>query len=60
MAAFISFLEASAEAYEFEMRTGMTSENRDLFSNPRVAEWAFQNVNELSSAAIDLSMGPDL
>jgi hypothetical protein len=60
MESLVSFLSAASEAYEFEMRTGITSENRDLFSNPAVAAWAFQNADAPSVAAIDLGTGQEL
>ncbi len=45
--AFLSFLEAAAEAEEYEERTGYHSDNSDLF--PRhVVEWALLNKDEIS------------
>lgn len=44
--AFLSFLEAAAEAAEYEERTGYHSENSGLF--PRhVVEWALLNKDEM-------------
>ena len=45
--AFLSFLEAAAEAEEYEVRTGMKSDNSDLFP-PHVTEWALLNKDEMS------------
>lgn len=45
--AFLSFLEAAAEAEEYEVRTGMKSDNSDLFP-PHVTEWALLNKDEIS------------
>ena len=45
---FLSFLEAAAEAAEYEERTGYHSENSGLF--PRhVVEWALLNKDEIST-----------
>jgi len=47
---FLSFLEAAAEAAEaaeYEVRTGMKSDNSDLFP-PHVTEWALLNKDEMS------------
>ena len=45
--AFLSFLEAAAEAEEYEVRTGMKSDNSGLFP-PHVVEWALLNKDEMS------------
>lgn len=44
---FLSFLEAAAEAEEYEVRTGMKLINSDLFP-PHVTEWALLNKDEMS------------
>jgi hypothetical protein len=44
---FLSFLEAAAEAEEYEVRTGMKLDNSDLFP-PHVTEWALLNKDEMS------------
>jgi hypothetical protein len=44
--AFLSFLEAAAEAEEYEVRTGMESDNSDLFP-PHIVEWALLNKDEI-------------
>lgn len=44
--AFLSFLEAAAEAEEYEVWTGMKSDNSDLFP-PHVTEWALLNKDEI-------------
>ena len=46
--AFLSFLEAAAEAEEYEVRTGYHSDNSDLFP-PHVTEWALLNKDEIST-----------
>ena len=45
--AFLSYLEAAAEAEEYEVRTGMKSDNSGLFP-PYVTEWALLNKDETS------------
>ena len=44
---FLSFLEAAAEAEEYEARTGMKSDNIGLFP-PHITEWALLNKDEIS------------
>ena len=44
--AFLSFLEAAAEAEEYEVRTGVKSDNSGLFP-PHVTEWALLNKDEV-------------
>ena len=46
--AFLSFLEAAAEAEEYEVRTGQKSDNSDLFP-PHVSEWALLHKDEISA-----------
>jgi len=53
LASYLSFLSASAEAYSYQMSTGRSSENIDLFP-PHVTEWAYQNSDELSILSIEL------
>lgn len=51
--AFLSFLEAAAEAEEYEVRTGMKSDNSDLFP-AHVMEWALLNKDEISIVHSDI------
>ena len=44
--AFFSYLEAAAEAEEYGARTGVKSDNSDLFP-PHVTEWALLNKEEI-------------
>lgn len=53
MGAVFSFLSAFAEAVESEERTGRDAENSDLFPD-ELREWAFQNSDELTGAAMAL------
>lgn len=46
--AFLSFLEAAAEAEEYEVRTGVKSDNSGLFP-PHIMEWALLNKDEIST-----------
>ena len=45
--AFLSFLEAAAEAEEYEVRTGMESDNSGLFPL-HIVEWALLNKDKMS------------
>ena len=45
---FLSFLEAAAEAEEYEVRTGEELDDSDLFP-PHVTEWALLNKDEIST-----------
>lgn len=49
----LSFLEASAEAYDTWMRTGNYSENYGLF-NDEANEYAYLNRDELAMAVLEL------
>lgn len=49
----LSFLSACAEAYGYRMRTGTCSDNVDLFPE-WVAEWAYQNSDELAILQLEL------
>ena len=50
---FLSFLEAAAEAEEYEARTGVKSDNSGLFP-PHVTEWALLNKDEISMVHSDI------
>ena len=45
---FLSFLEAAAEAEEYEVRTGEELDDSDLFP-PHVTEWALLNKDEINT-----------
>jgi hypothetical protein len=46
-------LDACGESYGYGLRTGQSGENADLFPE-QVAEWAYQNSDELSMLACEL------
>lgn len=48
----MSFLGAAAEAFGYEGRTGIPSENRDLLPRP-VMEWAYLNEDEIALAGLE-------
>lgn len=52
-ASLLSFLGAFAEGRSYSQRTGRESENGDLFPEG-LAEWAYQNSDEISSLAFEL------
>lgn len=57
----LSFMEACGESYAYAMRKGIElsdSENGELFPAD-VAEWCYQNSDELSSLACELEETPD-
>jgi hypothetical protein len=53
---FLAFLGAAAEAYATETFRGRTSDNSDLFP-PSVAEWAYQEADELCCLQMDIEEG---
>lgn len=53
MVSLLSFLAACGESYGYKLRTGRDGENYDLFP-PAIAEWAYQNSDELSTLEIDI------
>lgn len=53
MESLLSFLAACGESYGFSKRTGREGENTDLFP-PAVAEWAYQNSDELATLEIEI------
>ncbi len=53
MSALLSFLGASAESYRYEMSTGRTSDNRDLF-DPAIVEWAYQHDDEIGMMQLEI------
>lgn len=55
----LGFLVACGEAYRYHMTTGVESDNYDLFP-PNVAEWAYQNNDELAITALELEENPGL
>jgi hypothetical protein len=55
----LSFLGACGESYAYEMRTGIEGDNLDLFPQ-HVAEWCYQNSDELSMVAYELEQGVEL
>jgi hypothetical protein len=59
LASLLSFLSACGESYGYSLRTGREGENTDLFP-ANVAEWAYQNSDELSSLSCDFEETPDL
>ena len=55
-ASLLSFLGACAESYGYAQRNGKTledTENGDLFP-PAVAEWAYQNSDEISMLQLEI------
>jgi hypothetical protein len=50
---FLSFLSAAAEARAFTQRTGITSDNDDMFP-PNVMQWAADNASEIEGAQCEL------
>jgi hypothetical protein len=52
----ISFLEAAAESYAYDMRTGRGGDNTGLFSEAAV-EWAYGVSDELALARAGLEAG---
>lgn len=58
MTSLLSFLGAAADAYRYEMG-GRKSDNSDLFV-PEVVEWAYQNSDEISMLAYEISESPAL
>lgn len=52
--AFLSFLEAAAEAEEYEVRTGQKSDNSNLFP-AHVAEWALLNKDEIEAVRSEIT-----
>lgn len=55
----LAFLSAAAESYKHWMRIGDDDENSDLFVK-EVAEWAYQNDDEISMLRCMLENAPDL
>jgi len=55
----LSFLAACGESYGYRQRTGHEGENESLFP-PNVAEWAYQNSDELGMLSIQLEEESDL
>lgn len=58
MESLLSFLVASGESYAYQTRTGSPSDNDDLFP-AAVAEWAYQNSDELSALQYEIEETPD-
>ena len=54
MESLLSFLSACGEAVAYSRRTGRESENADLFP-PHVAQWCYQNSDELSLLQFEIS-----
>lgn len=59
MESLLSFLGAAAESYHHRTRNNRPSENEDLFCK-EVTEWAYQNSDEISMLACELSETPGL
>lgn len=57
--AFLGYLDAFAEAVEFETRSPFKSENSDLFPS-FMQEWAVDNHYEISFASLELIADPEL
>ena len=58
----LSFLSAAGESWAYDIRQGgdgAGGENSDLFP-PAVAEWAAQNSDELSMAAMEIEEGGEI
>lgn len=53
LASCLSFLSACGEGYGYQLRTGRESDNADMFP-ANVAEWAYQNSDELSMLSMEL------
>lgn len=53
LATLLCFLSAQAEAIDFTERTGMESENAELFPAV-IGEWAQQNSDEITMAEMEL------
>lgn len=53
LASCLGFLAACAESGQFELRTGRTRENTDLFPS-HVGEWAMTQSDELGILAVEL------
>ena len=58
MASILSFLYAAGEAYQSETMHESWSENIDMFPMA-VTEWAYQHMDEIGMAELDLSGGED-
>lgn len=54
MGSLLTFLDAYAEAIEYQQREGRSSENADLFPE-RLAEWALAEHDEIVGAAWELN-----
>lgn len=52
--AFLSFLEAAAEAEEYAVRTGVESDNSELFP-PHVMEWALLHKDEIEMVHCEIT-----
>lgn len=59
LSSYLSFLSASADAYRYQISTGRSSDNIDLFP-PHVTEWAYQNSDELSMLSLELEENDSL
>lgn len=55
----LSFLGAAAESYDYPRRTGRPGDNGELFP-PAVAEWAYQNSDEIGLLQCELEEGKNL
>jgi hypothetical protein len=53
LAALLGFLSACGDSYAYSLSTGTPGENTDLFP-PQVAEWCYQNLDELSLLSLEL------
>ncbi len=53
---FLSFLGAAAESRRFTERTGIESDNADLFP-PNIMQWASDNATAIESAQCELQDG---
>lgn len=51
---FLGFLSACGEAVAYKTRTGTSPENATLFP-PHIAQWCYENLDEITLALCDLS-----
>lgn len=61
LSSLLSFMSACGESYRYAVRKGIPlddSENGDLFP-PDVAEWCYQNSDELSILACEIEENPN-
>ena len=49
----LSFMEAANEAYLYDLRTGVTSDNSGLFS-PEITQWIVDHINEIEMLACEI------